>query len=730
MDILNVKSGNEWVGIPAIQGPQGAKGDKGDKGDDGQDGFSPAVSISLIEGGKRITVTDSTGPHTADILDGDPSNLIAVQNTEPEDPDVQLWIDDTNAPEGIQIPTYEEHLEGLAQKAPIIIDSKSGNPIVINDGVPGLKLYDMKVSFIPKQEGTGDPSPTNIRPITGWTGLNINRTGVNLCGCEWEEGQILTDGTEAGSPDRKRTVGFFPVVGGQDYSIVSDDQYKRVYWYNKEKAFISSDTGSTAVKTAPSNAFYARAVIINETTPNPEETYSFNFPSSETEYFPYSGTTIPVSWQTEAGTVYGGELDAMSGVLTIEYYYVELDAAGKQDNFFYNTAANKNIPNIEFDNAGLVCNRLKPVSNVSGVETNPTIAFYGNGIIRFVDPDYSGMTWTEYNAAVENDPVIIAYKIATPYAVQLTPIQIALLTGVNTIWTDADSMEIAYPVDTKKYIDAGSSNVKDVQLIDTSILVNGVANIPRMTSSVSGVAKVGNGLGMSSSGQLRINAAGDSYLKAGTDLYYPVVSGKQHVSAFYALAKLAGVDLANETVTLGQYPDAAKIAIQKMLGVYQSPWEIINEESFTNATEADKIITVDKYGNPFELVEAIMLFELPKLSDGDVDSSKGNYGQIWFIYDNGNKYIAPEPGSFSRVVGGDGKGAWYYIQNNNGLIVTMATLAATNTNSQSLRMRYIHNSYSGMGVFVDDGTFGITSVNIRGVTGNGQYRLYGRRKWT
>lgn len=73
MDILNVKSGNEWVGIPAIQGPQGAKGDKGDpgaKGETGQDGFSPTVDVQNIENGHKITITDATGSHTFDVING------------------------------------------------------------------------------------------------------------------------------------------------------------------------------------------------------------------------------------------------------------------------------------------------------------------------------------------------------------------------------------------------------------------------------------------------------------------------------------------------------------------------------------------------------------------------------------------------------------------------------------------------------------------------------------
>ena len=37
-----------------------------------------------------------------------------------------------------------------------------------------------EVTLEPIQEGSGDPSPTNVRPITGWTGCEVTRTGKNV----------------------------------------------------------------------------------------------------------------------------------------------------------------------------------------------------------------------------------------------------------------------------------------------------------------------------------------------------------------------------------------------------------------------------------------------------------------------------------------------------------------------------------------------------------------------
>ena len=114
--------------------------------------------------------------------------------------------------------------------------------------------------------------------------------------------------------------------------------------------------------------------------------------------------------------------------------------------------------------------------------------------------------------------------------------------------------------------------VSDVQVNGDSILSNGVANIPKADYGVYGVVKTGSGYGVSvtsgsSGGTLMISGASDNDLKAGTSTYKPITAANQHKSVFYALSKLAGVDLKDATVTVGTYPDSSKQAIQKLFGL-------------------------------------------------------------------------------------------------------------------------------------------------------------------
>lgn len=60
-------------GATGEQGPQGQTGPQGNPGADGADGadgFSPTVSVTKISGGHQVTITDASGPHVFNVMDG------------------------------------------------------------------------------------------------------------------------------------------------------------------------------------------------------------------------------------------------------------------------------------------------------------------------------------------------------------------------------------------------------------------------------------------------------------------------------------------------------------------------------------------------------------------------------------------------------------------------------------------------------------------------------------
>jgi cytoskeletal protein RodZ len=127
-----------------------------------------------------------------------------------------------------------------------------------------------------------------------------------------------------------------------------------------------------------------------------------------------------------------------------------------------------------------------------------------------------------------------------------------------------------------EYGEAGGGSVTDVQVNGTSVVQDGVANVPVATDSVAGVVKLyPNGgimtFGADTNGLICLNVASDQNMKMGIGGYNPITSGGQHTSSFYGLAKAAGADMKNITSpTVGIYPAAQKSAISTMLNAPES----------------------------------------------------------------------------------------------------------------------------------------------------------------
>lgn len=128
------------------------------KGEPGNDGKSPVVTVTDIENGYRVSITDKDGTKTIDVLNG------------------------KDGKDGTQIDDATVGLDAWSSKH--IVDmlcpplDETGNPVVCYP-VAGYPLG-CKVSWEPTQEGTGDPSPDNIRPIHGRDSVTVERCGENL----------------------------------------------------------------------------------------------------------------------------------------------------------------------------------------------------------------------------------------------------------------------------------------------------------------------------------------------------------------------------------------------------------------------------------------------------------------------------------------------------------------------------------------------------------------------
>ena len=419
---------------------------------------------------------------------------------------------------------------------------------------------------------------SNICPITGWTGVNVSRTGVNVWDEEWEAGSYDANGAEIVSQGWYRTKNYISVIPNETYfskrNAISGTPYIRCYDINKQFTEVISFPKDNTF-TIPANCHYIRFSF----SYSYDNSISINYPSTDTDYHPYSGATYSISWETEAGTVYGGSLNVTTGVLTVEWVRLNLgdcswNKASQANTYFYvvvsNGTANGTInvaaTNVYSSAIPIIARRL--INQTAGSEGMAVEEDTSQKIIAIYIciQSMSGYTKEQFREAM--DGYYISYQLAEPQTYQLTPVQILTLLGQNNIWANTGDIAVDYCVDTKTYVDA-NAGVKDVQVNGTSIVQDGVADIPKATSSSLGVVRTlsDRGTGISAStGALEIVPASDSQIQNGGSAYRSAATNKQHKSVFYGLAKASGdTTQSSSSNAVGIYTESALSKISDML---------------------------------------------------------------------------------------------------------------------------------------------------------------------
>ena len=179
---LFVSVGNENHDLGNIQGSQGSQGIKGV---DGNDGFSPIVVTGTITGGHRVTITDTTGPHVFDVMDGSGAGDMLASTYDPQgkEQDIFQYADDAVA--AIDVPTALAELTGDATHRTVTDAEKttwSGKQNAIADlatirsgaaagatAVQPSAIADMAAKTWAEQQGYAKTSdiPTTLSDLTG-----------------------------------------------------------------------------------------------------------------------------------------------------------------------------------------------------------------------------------------------------------------------------------------------------------------------------------------------------------------------------------------------------------------------------------------------------------------------------------------------------------------------------------------------------------------------------------
>ena len=343
-----------------------------------------------------------------------------------------------------------------------VTESVSGSIASFTDGADNIPMKDVLVHIEPVQAGSGDPSPDNVRPITGWTGTKVTRTGKNL----WTF-------NDSYSPTAYKTllnrVPFYLKAGTYTFSAIPNIESDSVALYGYHADGTRTKLGrlsASASKRSATNTI-SKDVVSLYFVSNQGGTISdiqLELGSTATAYEPYSGQTYDITFPTEAGTVYGGTLDVTKGELVVDRAIMTLDGTRALNPNGKTSASSRFGLNV----AGKAVGERNILSNM--FYTTPIFVddvgwVYGRVASNYVEfslpPDIEQTTAAGKAWFAEN-PTQLCYELATPITYQLTPQEITSLLGANNLWADTGDSEVEYRVDPALLLDDELSEVQSM----------------------------------------------------------------------------------------------------------------------------------------------------------------------------------------------------------------------------------------------------------------------------
>lgn len=391
-------------GIQGERGPQGAQGPKGDTGDTGPQGPQGPV-----------------GPAGADGKDG-------------------TQIDDTTV--GLDAWSSKHIVDMLCPPL-----EETGNPVQCYP----VTCYPLGVtaSWEPVQEGSGEPSPDNVRPIKGRDSVTVERCGENLLNSVPElpiriyknSPNVVVRGGTLPAGQYTMDVRLDVIPGGEALGAAL---IKYELANGTEKYFVPRALNETSATTAFETAIKA-ITVVNYGNIDGNITEISLVPGAAAGAFePYTGQTATL---TLPRTIYGGTVDAVTGEGQETWQAKSFNGTenwalyddGSSAKFFY--TADYTVDSEPLDT---ICSHFSKAAFTRG-----TIIRVYTSVFTDLDA-YKDYLTAQYAAGT---PVQIAYKLATPTPFTATGAQpIPALPGVNTVLTDADSATVTGRADPIKRI--------------------------------------------------------------------------------------------------------------------------------------------------------------------------------------------------------------------------------------------------------------------------------------
>ena len=333
--------------------------------------------------------------------------------------------------------------------------------IVSFEGTETTAIKTLNASIVPKQSGSGDPSPSNVRPISGTDTVNVTVSNLNYIDESTNEsGAIDANGNNTTNASFNRTQ-LIPIKNGIDatFKVFSAPASSniRIHGYSANGSWLRQlalvyTTGSdmTQAITIGDDVYYIR----------------ISYPTNALGMVLLCQGTAPSTMITHQGdtyttslgqTVYGGTLDVVSGKLIIDSAKIVYDGTlpialinwapssnGVGWAYGYIRSYNKIVSDTVVPK--IYSDKLKASSYgdmFNGRVTNAVGVYSNNSYGIFIRTSDTSLTTVEaVNAYLSANPITVVYELATPIEIQLTPTEVKTLLGNNNIWANSGTVEV------------------------------------------------------------------------------------------------------------------------------------------------------------------------------------------------------------------------------------------------------------------------------------------------
>lgn len=346
------------------------------------------------------------------------------------------------------------------------LQEESGS-VVTCEPITGYKLG-ITSHITAVQEGEGDPSPDNVRPIRGWDAVTVQRAGRNLVkitatsqtikGVTFAvaNGVITVNGTAEDDvylrcgDDFTLPAGTYALSG----TPAGMQQSFQGAFYDDNKNLSVSNVVTTVEKQIVVKPY----IVIRKgfTADNVVFRPQIERANAASDFEPYTGETHTAALPE---TVYGGTLDWRTGLLTVDRskYIVTGNEEWTRNNDYGRWQTNVNVEHqcsVTHDGACLdmICTHAITAARIN--TTGVWVFHYRNNQLGlrwklgadkdFADADALKAYLAEQYAA--GTPMEYVYKLANPYTIQLTPQQLVALAGTNTIYSNSGDTTVTYRI--------------------------------------------------------------------------------------------------------------------------------------------------------------------------------------------------------------------------------------------------------------------------------------------